>query len=188
MKRHKSRLKKLRHALGLSRADLSGRIMIHQCVYGHMERGTQSPLKRTGEWRKDALRIALYYENFGLSLEDIFPEHASVILGDPERVDLAHQLSTYTHRRLTEGPDKALERKELRRRTVKALSALSNREAEVLVLRFGLSSSVGRKTLEEIGKTFNVTRERIRQIEAKALRRLRHPRLAILLRDFVEAT
>lgn len=54
------------------------------------------------------------------------------------------------------------------------MNTLTPREAKVLKLRFGLEDGKSR-TLEEVGKEFNVTRERIRQIEAKALRKLRHP-------------
>ena len=65
-----------------------------------------------------------------------------------------------------------------------ALSTLTPREAKVLSLRFGLEDGHPR-TLEEVGKEFNVTRERIRQIEAKALRKLRHPNRSKRLKDFV---
>lgn len=65
------------------------------------------------------------------------------------------------------------------------LETLTPREAKVLRLRFGLDDSRGR-TLEEVGKEFNVTRERIRQIEAKALRKLRHPSRSKKMRDFLE--
>lgn len=66
-----------------------------------------------------------------------------------------------------------------------ALSGLSERDREVLSLRFGLADGRTR-TLEEIGQAFGVTRERIRQIEAKALQRLRQPPLSETLRDFVQ--
>jgi RNA polymerase primary sigma factor len=66
-----------------------------------------------------------------------------------------------------------------------ALSTLSTREQRVLQLRFGLEDGRSR-TLEEVGNVFNVTRERIRQIEAKALRRLRHPSRSRKLRDYLE--
>ncbi len=64
------------------------------------------------------------------------------------------------------------------------LSELSDREREVISLRFGITDGYPR-TLEEVGNIFKVTRERIRQIEAKALRKLRHPRRSRKLRDFV---
>ncbi|WP_191014834.1 RNA polymerase sigma factor RpoD [Treponema zioleckii] len=67
----------------------------------------------------------------------------------------------------------------------KVLNTLPPREQEVLKMRFGLDDGYS-LTLEEVGLYFNVTRERIRQIEAKALRRLRHPRRASGLRDYIE--
>ena len=65
------------------------------------------------------------------------------------------------------------------------LGTLTSREEKVLKLRFGLEDGRSR-TLEEVGKEFNVTRERIRQIEAKALRKLRHPSRSKRLKDFLE--
>ena len=66
------------------------------------------------------------------------------------------------------------------------LNTLSDREQKVLRLRFGLEDGRAR-TLEEVGKEFNVTRERIRQIEAKALRKLRHPSRSRKLKDYLES-
>ena len=68
------------------------------------------------------------------------------------------------------------------------LSTLTKREALVIKLRFGLTEDGCPRTLEEVGALFNVTRERIRQIEAKALRKLRHPTRRRRLRSFVEMT
>ena len=65
------------------------------------------------------------------------------------------------------------------------LSTLTEREAKVLKLRFGLEDGRSR-TLEEVGKEFDVTRERIRQIEAKALRKLRHPSRSKKVKDFLD--
>src|SRR5699024_2731357 len=65
------------------------------------------------------------------------------------------------------------------------LDTLTDREENVLRLRFGLDDGRTR-TLEEVGKVFGVTRERIRQIEAKALRKLRHPSRSKQLKDFLE--
>jgi len=76
--------------------------------------------------------------------------------------------------------------KELLRESIEeVLDSLDEREAKVLSLRFGLNGETP-KTLEEVGKIFNVTRERIRQIEAKALRKLRHPSRRKKLQDYLE--
>ncbi len=73
----------------------------------------------------------------------------------------------------------------LKEQLIEVLDTLTDREEKVLRLRFGLDDGRAR-TLEEVGKEFNVTRERIRQIEAKALRKLRHPSRSKKLRDYLE--
>lgn len=73
----------------------------------------------------------------------------------------------------------------LKEQLIQVLDTLTEREEKVLRLRFGLDDGRAR-TLEEVGKEFNVTRERIRQIEAKALRKLRHPSRSKKLRDYLE--
>lgn len=73
----------------------------------------------------------------------------------------------------------------LKEQLMEVLDTLTPREEKVLKLRFGLEDGRAR-TLEEVGKEFNVTRERIRQIEAKALRKLRHPSRSKKLKDFLE--
>ena len=73
----------------------------------------------------------------------------------------------------------------LRRELFNVLKSLTPREERVITLRFGLEDGRAR-TLEELGKEFNVTRERVRQIEAKALRKLRHPSRAKRLRDYLD--
>ena len=72
----------------------------------------------------------------------------------------------------------------LKEQLEEVMNTLTPREAKVLKLRFGLEDGKSR-TLEEVGKEFNVTRERIRQIEAKALRKLRHPSRSKKLRDYM---
>lgn len=74
----------------------------------------------------------------------------------------------------------------LREQLIEVLGSLTEREQKVLRLRFGLDDGRAR-TLEEVGKEFNVTRERIRQIEAKALRKLRHPSRSRKLKDYLES-
>jgi len=82
-------------------------------------------------------------------------------------------------------PLDAASRQVMKEEIREVLSTLTPREDKVLQLRFGLSDGRAR-TLEEVGKEFNVTRERIRQIEAKALRKLRHPSRSRKLRDYLE--
>jgi len=82
-------------------------------------------------------------------------------------------------------PPDAASRQLLKEQIDDVLSTLTPREQRVLQLRFGLEDGRSR-TLEEVGKEFNVTRERIRQIEAKALRKLRHPSRSRRLKDYLE--
>ncbi len=73
----------------------------------------------------------------------------------------------------------------LKEQLEEVLETLTAREKKVLQLRFGLEDGRSR-TLEEVGQVFGVTRERIRQIEAKALRKLRHPSRSKKLKDYLE--
>ena len=82
------------------------------------------------------------------------------------------------------GPDDAASKQLLREQMRAILSSLNRRERQVLEMRFGLKDGQGH-TLEEVGQAFGVTRERIRQIEAKALRKLRHPIRSRKLRDYL---
>ena len=76
--------------------------------------------------------------------------------------------------------------KSLHEHTNNALSTLTPREEKVLRMRFGIGEKYDH-TLEEVGQDFDVTRERIRQIEAKALRKLRHPSRSKRLKSFIES-
>jgi RNA polymerase primary sigma factor len=82
------------------------------------------------------------------------------------------------------GPVEAAARQLLKEQIRGVLTILNEREREVLEMRFGLTNGQ-EATLEEVGKHFGVTRERIRQIEAKALRKLRHPSRSRPLRDYL---
>ena len=82
-------------------------------------------------------------------------------------------------------PEEYTENEILKEEITEVLQTLQSREQEVLELRFGLVDGTCH-TLEDVGKRFNVTRERIRQIEAKALRKLRHPSRAKKLKDFMD--
>jgi RNA polymerase primary sigma factor len=94
-------------------------------------------------------------------------------------------LGDFIEDRGTLAPSEAASYQLLKEQVTDVLFTLSDREARVLSLRFGLEDG-RQRTLEEVGRDFGVTRERIRQIEAKALRKLRHPSRSKKLRDFLE--
>src|SRR5699024_10155426 len=118
---------------------------------------------------RDIMKIALK----PISLETRIGEEEDSQLGDfveDEHIQTPAETATYIM---------------LKEQLVDVLDTLTPREREVLKLRFGLDDGKAR-TLEEVGKEFDVTRERIRQIEAKALRKLRHPSRSKKLKDFLE--
>ncbi len=82
-------------------------------------------------------------------------------------------------------PTEAMIRLNLKEQTAEVLRTLSPREEKIVRMRFGLEDG-SEHTLEEVGQAFQVTRERIRQIEAKALRKLRHPSRSRRLKSFVD--
>jgi RNA polymerase primary sigma factor len=105
-------------------------------------------------------------------------------LESPVGDDEDSELGMFVEDEITPTPIQSAYRNMLREKVEEVLSTLSPREARILRLRFGLDN--GRAyTLEEVGQKFGLTRERIRQIEGKALRRLRHPRRARQLKDYL---
>jgi len=96
------------------------------------------------------------------------------------------QLGDLIEDKSSESPADRVITSNLREITGDVLQTLSPREERVIRLRFGLDNGGHERTLEEVGQNFNVTRERIRQIEAKALRKLRHPSRARRLKNFIE--
>ncbi|MGH7353750.1 MAG: sigma-70 family RNA polymerase sigma factor [Candidatus Rokuibacteriota bacterium] len=95
------------------------------------------------------------------------------------------ELGDFLEDKSAASPNESLLNQDLTVQVEKALSMLSPKEKEILRLRFGIGED-GEHTLEEVGRRFDVTRERIRQIEAKALRKLRHPLRGRNLKAFVE--
>ena len=121
----------------------------------------------------DRVRESMKISQDPVSLETPIGEEEDSHLGDfiqDDNVEVPADAATYTllHEQLME-----------------VLSTLTEREQKVLRLRFGLDDGRPR-TLEEVGRQFNVTRERIRQIEAKALRKLRHPSRSKVLKDYLD--
>jgi RNA polymerase primary sigma factor len=108
-----------------------------------------------------------------------------VSLESPVGDDEESEFGMFVEDDITPTPAQTVYQNMLREKVEQVLSTLSPREARILRLRFGLDNDRP-YTLEEVGQKFGLTRERIRQIEGKALRRLRHPCRARLLREYVE--
>ena len=121
----------------------------------------------------ERVREVLKVYQVPLSLETPIGEEGNSSLGD------------FIEDRGAIAPSEAASYQLLKEQILDVLHTLNDREARVLQLRFGLEDGRSR-TLEEVGRVFGVTRERIRQIEAKALRKLRHPSRSRKLRDFAE--
>jgi RNA polymerase primary sigma factor len=106
-------------------------------------------------------------------------------LESPVGDDEDTEFGMFVEDEVTPSPSQLVYENMLRERVNEVLSTLSPREARILRLRFGLDNDRP-YTLEEVGQKFGLTRERIRQIEGKALRRLRHPCRARMLREYIE--
>jgi RNA polymerase primary sigma factor len=120
-----------------------------------------------------AVGAKLTVESVG-QVEKLMHEQASVEAPEGDEVDIIELFGAIREEKKADEAASEERVREMRLRVAAALRSLVEREKEVLILRFGLLDGVER-TLEEIGQHFNVTRERIRQIEEKALRKLRHP-------------
>jgi RNA polymerase primary sigma factor len=147
--------------------------------------------KGEGQYTSTALKIAAYFK---MLPEDLFPA-SLYALGLPDSFDRTFA-SEEVFLSLSQGtqsllpcPQALAETRERQDCIDAALSTLTPREAVVIKMRFGIEGDVG--TLDEVAEKladqFRVTRERIRQIEAKALRKLRHPKRSRMLRPLIEA-
>jgi RNA polymerase primary sigma factor len=134
---------------------------------------TSEEIGRGMEVSSEKVREILKISQEPVSLETPIGEEEDSHLGD------------FIEDRSALAPSEAASYQLLKEQVDDVLFTLSDREARVLQLRFGLEDGRSR-TLEEVGRDFGVTRERIRQIEAKALRKLRHPNRSKKLRDFLE--
>ncbi len=134
---------------------------------------TQEEIARAMDVSDDKVRQVLDVSRHPVSLEAPVGQDGDAFLGDfIEDVSMPHPLEMAAHELL-------------KSQIGDALSKLTERERKIIVLRFGLED--GRfRTLEEVGREFGITRERIRQIEAKALRKLRHPSYSRKLRGYLE--
>ena len=106
------------------------------------------------------------------------------VSGDAGCHEDSTELGDFIEDESVDAPVDAASKELLREQIREVLGFLTDRERQVLEMRFGLTDGQDH-TLEEVGKEFGVTRERIRQIEAKALRKLRHPSRSKALRDYL---
>ena len=134
---------------------------------------TPEELSERMELPEDKVRKVLKIAKEPISMETPIGDDEDSHLGD--FIEDANQMS----------PNDSAGFEGLRRTTLDALEGLTQREAKVLRMRFGIDMNTDH-TLEEVGKQFDVTRERIRQIEAKALRKLRHPSRSEQLKSFLD--
>jgi RNA polymerase primary sigma factor len=134
---------------------------------------TPEELAEKMEFPVDKVRMVLKIAKEPISLESPVGEEEDSALGD------------FIEDKNAVDPQEATLNVNLAESTRKVLATLSPREEQVLKMRFGIGKS-GNHTLEEVGQDFEVTRERIRQIEAKALRKLRHPSRSRMLKSFVD--
>jgi RNA polymerase primary sigma factor len=140
------------------------------------EYGREPTVEEIGEaleMSPERVREVLKVSQVPMSLETPIGDEGNSNLGD------------FIEDREAVAPSEAASYQLLREQIADVLFTLTDREARVLSLRFGLEDG-RQRTLEEVGRSFGVTRERIRQIEAKALRKLRHPSRSKKLRDFLE--
>ena len=178
----------IRQAVSRSIADQAHtiRIPLHQSVaINHVLRTSRLIFKEIGReptpdeigrrigWPAEKVRKALNTAKEPLSLE--------MPVGD----DDSGQLGDFIEDSDTMRPDEAAIQSNLREITTRALADISPREERILRMRFGIGVNK-EHTLDEIGRQFAITRERIRQIEAKALRKLKHPSRSRTLRSFID--
>lgn len=155
---------------------------------------TMNRLLRTTRQLSQELKRDPSYEEIGLRLNmnsdrveevmDLF-HHEPISLETPIGEDGDTRLGDFVEDHTSPAPAEIATQELLKEQLDRVLDELTPREKRVLQLRFGLKDGHAR-TLEEVGQEFNVTRERIRQIEAKALRKLRHPSRSRKLKDYLD--
>ena len=178
----------IRQAITRSIADQARtiRIPVHMIeTINKMNRITRQVLQETGI-EPDAAELAVRMQIPEDKIRRILkiakePISMETPIGDDED----SHLGDFIEDTMTEAPTDAAQNENLEEAIRQVLDSLTPREAKVLRMRFGIEMSSDH-TLEEVGKQFDVTRERIRQIEAKALRKLRHPSRADKLKSFMD--
>lgn len=178
----------IRQAITRAIADQSRTIRIPVHMVDHINRFYKTQRKLAQKLGKEPTNKEIA-KDMGISVPEVenlikisqHPKSLSTPIGDDKETTLEQFVSDSTQPTLYDSVAKEF----LKDYLSEVLDTLSEREKKVLIMRFGLDDGKS-KTLEDVGKEFNVTRERIRQIEAKAIRKLRHPSRAKKLKDFIE--
>lgn len=175
------RLRALREKAGFSQAEVSSLLGASR-VGTEIERGLTLPYTPEGLWKPWAPKLAELYDS---TLQKLFPEYLSLVVGKaPCSKDHWYEVWSERHSLYTASPDELYDHKELVVACSKALRLLTPREERIVRDRLGIDDCGEGKTLNEVGKDFELSTERIRCIEAKAFRKLRHPTRSRLLKDW----
>lgn len=182
-----NRLLELQKETGLGPRELAGKVGISYAALLDLISLRLAPRNKKGEWRKPVRRLCDY---FSVLPEDLFPEavqqvknaHLERPMGIGQIQQLMHSDPTMLP---APTPDIAAEASELARAVESALATLTPREEDVVRRRMGLTDSGRSETYREIGESYGLSVERVRQIEGKALRKMRHPARAKKLWPFV---
>ena len=180
-----NRIKERRTALGFTQTQLAKAAGMNINDYRKLENMTAKPRKSPdAPWSKRAMRLANFH---CCEPEELFPA-ATMAVKDPKAVrtvDFSEVqpllAATQEPMMLPEWPDAEHDRSELKGQIAAVVGTLEDREAKVIRMHFGIDDGIER-TLDEVAEEFGVSRERIRRIETKALRKLRHPNRSSLLR------
>jgi len=163
-------------------AELSRAAGICNATFGNIINLRRSPVTKTGDWHPIVLKVCEYLL---VMPSDLFSqEQMEPLTTNKSSVDIGFEDISRLLDDPTQCPSLRLEQLDVANTVNSVLETLTEREKKVLMLRFGIEGS--EQTLEEVGKQFDVTRTRIRQIELKALRKLRHPDRAKLLRPLYD--
>lgn len=178
----------IRQAITRAIADQSRTIRIPVHMVDHINRFYKTQRKLAQQFGKEPTNKEIA-KDLGITVPEVenlikisqHPKSLSTPIGDDKETTLEQFVSDVNQPSLYDTVSKEFLKDYLN----EVLDTLSEREKKVLIMRFGLDDGKN-KTLEDVGKEFNVTRERIRQIEAKAIRKLRHPSRAKKLKDFID--
>jgi RNA polymerase sigma factor (sigma-70 family) len=176
-----NRLLKRRKELGVNQGTLAKMVGISTQIYRDFEMLKTKPISESGEWKDTALKLAVF---FSVIPEDLFPPVSLKIKSCNKTVEIdSSEIPA-----LSRNPDQFLlvEHSEISDNIKKALCTLTPREAKVIDMRFGLKGEKCDLSLDDVAEAFDVSRERIRQIEGKALRKLRQPRVHKVLKSFID--